>query len=164
MSANTIELLIVEEKHKVALQSGKQDLSALLGVSVPDAWPQFPEAFVPSASVVGTDSKWPAYFFIDCEQGSLVGNGGYFGAPNEAGEVEIGYEIAPEFRERGFATAAARALVDFAFSQPEVTVVMAHTLAETNASNAVLKKLGMVFVAEQPNPEVGMVWEWRLSR
>jgi [ribosomal protein S5]-alanine N-acetyltransferase len=41
---------------------------------------------------------------------------------------------------------------------------VAHTLAETNASNAVLRKAGMSFVAEVDDPEVGKTWRWRISR
>jgi ribosomal-protein-alanine N-acetyltransferase len=41
---------------------------------------------------------------------------------------------------------------------------VAHTLAETNASNAVLRKAGMSFVAEVDDPEVGKAWRWRISR
>jgi RimJ/RimL family protein N-acetyltransferase len=41
---------------------------------------------------------------------------------------------------------------------------VAHTLAETNASNAVLRKVGMSFVAEVDDPEVGKVWRWQISK
>ena len=93
-----------------------------------------------------------------------MGNGGFAGPPSETGEVEIGYEIAPQFENRGFATAAVKEMLKYAFSQPEVQAVVAHTLAEENASNAVLRKAGLSFVAEVPNPEVGSVWRWRISR
>jgi [ribosomal protein S5]-alanine N-acetyltransferase len=78
--------------------------------------------------------------------------------------VEIGYEIAPEHRGRGFATEAARALIDYSFAHSEVSAVVAHTLAETNASNTVLRKVGMSFVDEIDNEEVGKVWRWRIIR
>jgi ribosomal-protein-alanine N-acetyltransferase len=95
---------------------------------------------------------------------ALVGNGGFTGEPDDSGAVEIGYEIAPKHRNRGFATEAARAMIDYAFTHEEVRAVAAHTLAETNASNSVLRKVGMTFVAEADHPEVGKTWRWRISR
>ncbi len=104
--------------------------------------------------------------FVHPRGRSLVGNGGFTGDPDDSGVVEIGYEIAPEHRNRGFATEAARAMIGYAFAHADarVAAVVAHTLAETNASNAVLRKAGMSFVAEVDDPEVGKVWRWRISR
>lgn len=161
MSSVRIELLKVEKAHRVAVQIGKSNLEALLNTSIPDGWPQFPEAFDQSNEASAT---WPSYFFLCPSEQSLVGNGGFAGTLNEAGEVEIGYEIAPQFQNRGFATAAVKKMLKYAFSQKEVLAVVAHTLAEENASNAVLKKVGMSFVAEIPNPELGAVWRWSISR
>ncbi len=55
-------------------------------------------------------------------------------------------------------------MIDYAFTHEEVRAVAAHTLAETNASNSVLRKVGMTFVAEADHPEVGKTWRWRISR
>jgi RimJ/RimL family protein N-acetyltransferase len=45
-----------------------------------------------------------------------------------------------------------------------VRCIVAHTLAETNASSAVLARAGFAHVAELANPEVGRVWRWELER
>jgi ribosomal-protein-alanine N-acetyltransferase len=94
----------------------------------------------------------------------LIGDGGFKGKPDEEGKVEIGYSIVPEYRRRGFATEVARALVDYAFSQPGVKAVEAHTLANGTASIKVLKKAGMSFVAEFHDPEDGLLFQWRLDK
>ena len=161
MSSVDIELFKAQKADKVAIQIGKSHLQALLNTSIPEGWPQFPEAFDPSNE---ESTAWPSYFILCPSEHALVGNGGFAGPPSETGEVEIGYEIAPQFENRGFATAAVKEMLKYAFSQPEVQAVVAHTLAEENASNAVLRKAGLSFVAEVPNPEVGSVWRWRISR
>lgn len=94
----------------------------------------------------------------------LVGNGGFVARPDTNGEVEIGYEIAPAFRCRGLATAAARALLAHAFADGEVTAVVAHTLAEPGPSDAVLRKIGMSKVGESIDTEVGVIWRWAIPR
>ena len=54
--------------------------------------------------------------------------------------VEIGYEVAPQFRGRGLG-AAARALVECAVASGEVDHVLAHTLPGPNPSTGVLVSL-----------------------
>lgn len=95
--------------------------------------------------------------------GAVVGNGGFVGAPDAADEVEIGFEIAPEHRNRGHATAAARLLFRVAFANGAFRVV-AHTLAARNASNAVLERVGMRRLETPPHQEFGSVWRFGVSR
>ena len=71
-----------------------------------------------------------------------VGTGGFFGPPDEAGVVEIGYAMAASFREQGLATEAVSGLLDWAFSHPEVKRVVAHTEPHLTASRRVLEKTG----------------------
>jgi RimJ/RimL family protein N-acetyltransferase len=78
--------------------------------------------------------------------------------------VEIGYEIAEAYQGQGLATEAARALVDNAFQHDSVKVVMAYTLAEKNASNVLLQKIGFQYVDEHVDIEDGKIWEWRLEK
>ncbi len=168
MQTNNLRLIPVERVHVEALSRNRHELAAILGVTVPDGWPHFPEAFsLPADESPRSEqspTEWPGYFFIHPQERALVGNGGFTGEPDDSGTVEIGYEIAPEHRDRGFATEAARAMIDYAFAHEEVRAVIAHTLAETNASNSVLRKVGMTFVAETDHPEVGKTWRWRISR
>ncbi|MEZ4680998.1 MAG: GNAT family N-acetyltransferase [Caldilineaceae bacterium] len=164
MRSIEIELVPVQRMHKQALHRGKQHLEQLLGVSVPEGWPTFPEAFALGEEEPTEPTRWPAYFFVCPQKAALVGNGGFVAPPDEQGEVEIGYEVSTEYRNLGYATAAAKAMLALAFSRPEVNAVVAHTLAEKNASTAVLQKLGMSLLGELPNAEVGKVWKWCIQR
>jgi [ribosomal protein S5]-alanine N-acetyltransferase len=168
MKTNNLRLIQVERAHVEALSRDKRDLAAILRATVPEGWPYFPEAFsLPANGSRRSErppSDWHGYFFIHPEARALVGNGGFTGEPDDSGAVEIGYEIAPEYRNRGFATEAVQAMIDYAFAHEEVRAVVAHTLAEVNASNSVLRKVGMSFVAEADTPEVGKTWRWQISR
>lgn len=164
-----LELLEVRREHKDAFQQGRDTLGRLLEVTVPANWPEFPEALLPSTNdpgLTGVDgaSTWPGYLFVDRSRRALVGNGGYAGDPNDAGEVEIGYEVAPAHRNLGYASEAVRALLAHAISRPEITAVIAHTLAHENASVRVLRKCGMKLVGQEQSDEVGVIWRWRLGR
>lgn len=94
------------------------------------------------------------------EDGASVGECGFKGPPDAEGVVEIAYGIDPAQQGRGYATEAAAALVAYAFTQPSVRLVRAHTLPEANASTRVLTKCGFVHMGEVVDPEDGLVWRW----
>jgi [ribosomal protein S5]-alanine N-acetyltransferase len=168
IETNNLKLLNVRQIHVEAILRNKSELAAILQVSLPDRWPHFPEAFSlsknQSEETNSPENDWRGYFFIHPKDGVLVGNGGFKGSPDESGTVELGYEIAPEYWNHGFATEAVQGMIDFAFTHEEVRCVIAHTLAEKNASNRVLQKVGMKFIAEVDDSEEGKIWRWQISR
>ena len=93
---------------------------------------------------------------------SIVGACGFKGPPGPDGTVEIAYGVAAEHRGNGFATEAAKALVAFAFGNPDVRLVCAHTLEESSASTRVLAKCGFQPVGQVVDPEDGLVWRWEM--
>ena len=130
------------------------------GLDVAEDFLAFPEALPATLDALrsGTPPEWFSYLIIDPTERVVVGLGGFAGPPTE-GVVEIGYSVAPAHRGRGHATDAARLWLRFA-AQHGVPVVRAHTLAETNASTAVLEKLGFQPVAEIDDEEAGSVRRW----
>jgi len=163
-----LKFIAIKLLHVEALLRDRSELAAMLDASIPPSWPFFPEAFQlpvdPPPDARAFEGDWPGLFFIDSELNALVGSGGFKGGPDPDGFVEIGYEIASEYWNRGFGTEAARGMVDMAFSRAEVRAVRAHTLAEKNASNRILQKLGMQFVMEIVDPDDGPIWRWQVSR
>lgn len=141
-------------------------LSGLLGgVSIAEHWLHFPEAMVWMRDFLReheAELKWWNYLIVHRNDVRLIGTCGYKGAPGPDGVVEIGYEIAEAYQGRGLATEAAKALVENALAHDAVKTVLAHTLAEKNASNQLLQKLGFRFVGEHIDIEDGKIWEWRL--
>lgn len=108
--------------------------------------------------------KWALYGYFDRVTGELLGGGGFKGHPNEEGAVEAGYGLAPTARGQGYATEALQALVRFAFTQPQVRQVFAHTLPEQTPSTRVLRRTGFQFTGEVDDPEDGRLWRWELNR
>jgi RimJ/RimL family protein N-acetyltransferase len=74
--------------------------------------------------------------------GQIVGNAGFKGAPNEAGEIEIGYGILTAHRRQGLAVAATRLLLERAAREPSVTRVLATIDPDNAASIGVITKAG----------------------
>ena len=110
------------------------------------------------------DLGWWNFLIVHRQDVRLIGTCGYKGTPSISGEVEIGYEIAELYQGQGLATEAAGALVENAFKHESVKLVTAHTLAEKNASNHLLQKIGFQFIEEHIDIEDGKIWEWRLEK
>jgi ribosomal-protein-alanine N-acetyltransferase len=139
----------------------------MLGVTLTKGWLEFPEAmqFGYEYLKVSPDAcGWWTYLFIHAKDKALIGNGGFVGLPDENGKVEIGYSIAPAYRNRGLATEAAQGFVTYAFSMPQIKMVDAHTLSEINPSTRVLEKIGMTKIGTAVDADEGEVWHWRLTR
>ncbi|MBE3559584.1 MAG: GNAT family N-acetyltransferase [Ktedonobacteraceae bacterium] len=79
------------------------------------------------------------------ENGQLIGNCGIRSSASKTWEADIGYELDSRCWGRGYATEAARALLDFGFSELRLHRIWAHCIAENTASARVMQKLGMRF-------------------
>ncbi len=151
----------------VAEQNWPALSTALGGVDIAENWNHFPEAQAWMRDYLHENPDeitWWNYLIVHRTDARLIGTCGYKGAPTPDGVVEIGYEIADRYQGLGLATETARALVKLAFGYDAVQVILAHTLAEENASAAVLRKLGFSFVEEIFDLEDGKIWQWRLGR
>ncbi|MGE2715916.1 GNAT family N-acetyltransferase [Mycolicibacterium litorale] len=161
-----VVLLPATVEHLTALREDRGAFGELLGTAVPDGWPEFPEAIdftIDRLTEHPHQAGWWMHFFLADGGALLVGSGGFAGPPS-GGAVEFGYEIAPEYRNRGLATAAARAMIDKALSTSNaVATMVAHTLARENPSTGVLRRLGFTRVAELVDVEDGPLWRWELS-
>ena len=164
-AAVVIHLVRADLRLMDAAVRGDDVLAEALGCDVAAGWATFTEALKPTRDAIAASpdgAAWGARFFVTGDPPELVGWGGFKGPPDDA-IVELGYEIAESRRGQGLATAATRAMLAEAFSDEAVTAVIAHTLAERNASNHILEKLGFVLDGEV-NEDDEVVWRFRLPR
>jgi ribosomal-protein-alanine N-acetyltransferase len=160
-----VRIIPTTATHLSAYGLDPHHLATLLGSPIPDGWPEFPEAIPHTLEALEArpaESEWWMYFFVDDATGVLVGSGGFAGPPAD-GQVEIGYEIAPAFRRRGYATAAVNALIDKVTVSGEVQRVIAHTLATDERSAGVLRATGFVAVEHVVHPDDGELVRWQRS-
>ncbi len=152
---------------KSAIQ-GNDILAKKIKVTVQDNWTQFGVAALKYSLDRLTENEeengWWTYFPIHKQDNKLIGSGGYKGIPTADGTVEIGYEIAPDYRNRGLATEMTKGLIENAFKDKRVNKIIAHTLGQENPSTKVLQKCGFEKVQEINDPKLGLIWKWELKR
>lgn len=78
------------------------------------------------------------------EGARLIGNCGIRILSARSLNAELGYEIAPDYWGKGYATEAARAMLRFGFEKLEMHRIQANCVAQNTASARVLEKIGMV--------------------
>lgn len=99
------------------------------------------------AATTGRDPAPFGSYRVDLT-GSAIGTIGFFGPPDERGQVTIGYGLVPGARGFGYATEAVERLVEFCRSHGSVRTVLADTDTGNLASQRVLDKTGFGFVRE----------------
>jgi len=133
----------------------------MLRVKIPDAWPgaDLLEALPFFIKVMEQDPAglvWDGIIIHKAEQ-VAIGGMGFHGGPDEAGMVEIGYNIIPAYEGQGYATEMARRVIEWAFHSPGIQVITAECLDDNIGSIRVLEKVGMHRLA----PE-GKMLKWEL--
>lgn len=66
----------------------------------------------------------------------------------ETGEIDLGYRLKKEFWNKGYATEACKACIEFGFKKPEINTIVGRTSKENPASIQVLEKAGMKYVKD----------------
>ena len=155
-----LKLLPFTLELKQVTLSERARLPELLGVAVPDAWPgaDLLEAlphFIEAMEQEPTRQVWDGIILHKADQ-VAIGGIGFHGPPDEAGRVEIGYNIIPDYEGQGYATEMARRVIDWAFQTPGIQVITAECLDDNIGSIRVLEIVGMCRLAAEGNK---LKWE-----
>jgi ribosomal-protein-alanine N-acetyltransferase len=137
-----LELLPLPAEAAAALPDDPSTASRQIGALIPEAWPQVDllDVLPMQAAAANLEAeRFGVWVLIERETNTVVGDIGFFGPP-QGRSVEIGFSVIPDRRRRGYASEAARALVEWALRQPGITEVTARSDAENEASARVLTR------------------------
>lgn len=143
----------------------KDEARKLLAASIPQEWPTdatrtFLPLYLERLENDRTQKGFGPWFIIHQKQQKVVGEIGFKGKPDALGKVELGYHVYRASRGKGFATEAAEALVEWAFSHRSVAYIYAECKKTNVRSQNVLRKLGARRISSL-NREI---WTYRLTR
>lgn len=74
---------------------------------------------------------------------------GWCGLKNEDGEIDLGYRFKKKFWGKGYATEAAKAVLDYGFETLKLEKIHAKAMEENRASLAVMQNSGMRYAGKQ---------------
>ena len=96
-----------------------------------------------AATAWASEGDWLGAAVVERASGLTVGDVGLYWVSERDRTAEVGFTFDPRYQGRGFATEAAGALVDWAFSAAGMHRVIGRAEARNAASARVLEKLGM---------------------
>ncbi len=116
-----------------------------------DGFPMTPVLGIARAIAASSAPRgpFPAFVIVRRSDGLAVGDAGFHGPPNAAGEVEVGYALVPAARGAGLVHDAMHLLVAWAWGQPGVRVITARVDEDNQASVRVLTRLGFALAGER---------------
>jgi RimJ/RimL family protein N-acetyltransferase len=105
---------------------------------------------------------WLLRLIVIRETGELAGYVNFHAPPGDEGWVEIGYQIQPRFRRRGYATEAAYAMFLWAGAQG-VQRLRASVSPDNEASLGMVEKMGFTRTGEQWDEIDGLEYVFEAS-
>lgn len=155
-----ITLRLVEAVFK----GDRAEVEDCAGARVPEAWPGralVERAFSASLERIRQDPHtrlWGDRLMITrSAERVLVGSVIFHGRPGEDGVAEVGYGVEESWQNKGLASEATRACVDWALAQDGVRLVRATTPPWHTASVRVLEKSGLERVGAEAHDALGEV-------
>lgn len=142
---------------------GHRVVRTMPGIGLPDDWPAKDlMGILPwYVNQLKSDPElygWGIWLMIDSSSKQVIGDIGFKGKP-EKGAVEIGYSVIPAQQRQGYAFEAASAIVDWAFSHKEVSMVNGECEKNNIPSIRILEKLGMTRLEED-----GGIIKWNIRK
>lgn len=95
--------------------------------------------------------EWGMFALVRTEDEVAVGAMGFHGAPDEEGVAEVGYDVVPAARGRGYASEALATLSTWALARPDATALLAVIEHENAASQGVVTRAGYVRATDREN-------------
>jgi [ribosomal protein S5]-alanine N-acetyltransferase len=147
-----------------SILEGQLDALIPLGLKVDNNWPDaesietLPKIIV-NLKLVTEPTGFESWMIVKKENMVVIGDAGFKGKPNSEGEVDLGYSIIEQEQKRGYGFETASKLVDWAFSQSEVSFITASCFINNIGSARILEKIGM----QETSRDVEMIY-WRLSK
>ncbi|PRY04296.1 ribosomal-protein-alanine N-acetyltransferase [Pontibacter ummariensis] len=149
----------------VSILEQNPEIFAGLGLQQTSLWPD-QEAIetlpkiIRNLELVGDPTGFESWMVVLKSDKTVIGDAGFKGRPNKAGEVDLGYAIIEQEQRKGYGMEVARALTEWALEQQKVNSVTAKCFIGNTGSARILQKLGMT---ETHRDEEMIYWQIKIG-
>ena len=114
---------------------------------------------IPNVADVSKDPLYSTIWTAICKKDNLmIGDVCFVGAPNAAGEIEIGYGTYESFQGQGFMTEIVGGMIEWTKTQRNVKAIVASTEKANQSSYKVLQKNNFLKTGETET-----LYNWRIE-
>ncbi|WP_205500577.1 GNAT family N-acetyltransferase [Rufibacter psychrotolerans] len=125
---------------------GNHEALARIGISPSEGWPDeetldtLPR-IMKNLELVEEPTGFESWMIVKQAGRVLIGDAGFKGRPNAAGEIDLGYGIIASEQNKGYGLEAAQGLVNWARLRPEVKTITARCALDNIGSARILEKM-----------------------
>jgi RimJ/RimL family protein N-acetyltransferase len=155
-----LELVAITPESLTSEQASDGQLGQILNCHVTSEWPHADwephvlQLLQQRFAEDPTDIGWHRYILlrpVNNQSTTLIGSVGGMRWPDDPEAAEVGYAILPEFRLRGYAIEATKAMIAWIEATNAVKTIFAHTFPHLTGSIRILEQCG--FTLEGPGKE-----------
>lgn len=153
------------------LRGDRESAQQMVGYRIPADWPDSIDSTLRfrAAIALAQPDALPLLFramVLRADSRVVVGRIGFHGPADDTGMLEIGYEVFPAYRRRGYAREAVLAMFGWAARDPAVLRFRASVSPENLASRNLVSGLGFIEVGTQWDEQDGeeIVFERHTAR
>jgi len=163
IQTDRLELVSLSPLFIDAILAGRRkEAERLAGLQLPEGWPDEHDARFLRMRLgqLRSDPRWQEWLaramVLRTIGRPMTGYIGFHGPPDVIGRAEMGYTVRPRFRRKGYATEAAKALMDWARLHHGVSSFYLSIAPDNTPSLAMAAKLGFRHVGDQIDEEDGL--------
>lgn len=144
------------------LADRRKEAEGLAGLQLPEDWPDEHDARFLRMRLgqLRSDPRWQEWLaramVLRTTGRPMTGYIGFHGPPDVIGRAEMGYTVRPHFRRKGYATEAAKALIDWARLHHGVSRFYLSIAPDNTPSLAMAAKLDFRHIGDQIDEEDGL--------
>ena len=147
-----ILLALVPEEMEALIRGDVERFTKMTGFAFPPENANLGADLSWHLKAIRTDSRqlpWRIRAIVESSSNIIVGSINLKGPPSEHGDVEIGWGLIEGARQRGYATEAAAAVINWVVRQPGVTSISATVPDENQPSRRLATRLGLIRTSER---------------
>jgi RimJ/RimL family protein N-acetyltransferase len=159
LELESMTVAFMESLARGDLDAAAREIGAAVSPWLPDQLEHFLQYRLAQLAVDPSIRSWLGRAMVLSEpDGSrrVVGSIGFHGPPDEHGRLEIGYSVDPDYRRRGLAIEAVRAMLDWAHRDRGVGRFLASVRPDNAPSLGLITQLGFSQIGEQLDPVDGL--------